>query len=65
MLSMFMSSFLKLMSGANFPSTVAGNVPAIFWFLNVSGPNLSLGWLSGPGYSKHRQFIELVKRSTR
>ena len=42
MLSMSMSSSLRLMSGANFPPIVAWNVPATSGFLSFSRSNLSL-----------------------
>ena len=50
MLSMSMTSILKLMIGANFPPIVVGNMPAKSGFplelLKVK-PQSLLGWLSG------------------
>ena len=45
MLSMSISSSLRLMSGANFLPIVAWNVPATSGFLNLSRSNLSLDWV--------------------
>ena len=45
MLSVSMLSSLRLMSGANFPPVVAGNVPATSGCLNLSRSNLSLDWV--------------------
>ena len=44
MLSLSMLSSLTLMSGANFPPIVAGNVLATSGFLNFSRLNLSFDW---------------------
>ena len=43
MLSLSMSSSLRLMSGANYPPTFAWN--AISGFLDVFGSNLSVDWV--------------------
>ena len=73
MLSMFMSSSLMLMGGANFPPIVAWTVPATSGFLNLSSSNLSLDWVgflvssnelersSSPG---HGHFLCLLQESS-